>query len=122
MKQNTTSWQHVQDQKRYKNTSPLEQRCTFPNTMANINHPLIDILHDINESLSSHVTVMQQELEELQEDMIELEETLVEWCGSTDVVVKGKDSQDGIVGAGINPDSEGTDESDKSDHNTAPRK
>lgn len=90
--------------------------------MAKINHPLIDILHDINESLSSHVTVMQQELEELQEDMIELEETLVEWCGSTDVVVKGKDSQDGNVGAGINPDSEGTDESDKSDHNTAPRK
>ena len=86
--------------------------------MANINHPLIDILHDINESLSAHVTVMQQELEELQEDMIEFEETLVEWCGSTNIKGEDSDGQDGNMGA----DSEGTDEPDKSDHNTAPRK
>lgn len=52
--------------------------------MANINHPVIDVLLEINENLFSHVTTIQQELQDLQEDMLELEETLVELCSHSE--------------------------------------
>ena len=73
--------------------------------MSNINHPVIDVLLEINENLFSHVTTIQQELEDLQEDVIEMEEKLVELCSEHDECPDKTDNAESVEANETDPNT-----------------